>query len=797
MDTHRHADMKSLSILKNLFLFLLSMLFIGGGTVLLFYTFTPLPDVEIQNIDSKQSIILEDRNGEFLYDFSRNEKRTYSPIGDISPNIIHATVAIEDHLFFEHNGVRLDAFLRALVNNILTLSFSQGGSTITQQVIKNVFLTTEKKIERKLKEFLLAWKIEKILDKEKILELYLNTIPYGGVIYGVTEASKSFFGKEPSEVTIAEAAYLAAIPNAPTYFSPYGSNKAALEKRKNTVLSMMYDHTLITKDEYVSAVRESVYFREQTHTSIHAPHFVFFVREKLEDIYGTNLRVLDGKKIRTTLDTELQKEIEESIYEFSSRFEEKYNGKNIASVVLRVKTGEILAMVGSKDFFDDEIDGRVNVITSLRQPGSTFKPIAYAEAFKKGLRPETVVYDVPTQFAGNCDEDMFESTESGCYSPVNYTGTFVGPISLRSALARSINIPAVKVLYLAGVPDVVNLAKRMGITSLVEDAYHYGLSLVLGGAEVTPLEMAQAYTVFANDGVFVPYRWNTEYDEENTVRVIGEDVARDITDILSDDDARSPIFGSNSALNIPNTQVAAKTGTTNNSRDVWVIGYSPDIVVLVWGGNSDGTVLESDASGFSLAPLFRDIMLKSAARYANRRSYFPGNTSPRRHVPDIVSGKINTDDPHTILHYIQKTDTLTTKTDDPESNPQYTNWEFGVRNWITHAGTGAFPDGERNDGSAIRPASEIFSVRHPDPDAELPPRGVITVIATNIRQKNTQYEFYVNNTLIGSSYIPLLSFDITNIPRNETDTVSIRVVANSSVGVFSTEEIYTVKKDGE
>ena len=270
--------MKHLQI-KNILLLLLSVAFFTSGYVTLFYTFTPLPDTETKNVASKQSIVLVDRNENFLFDFSVNEKRTFAPYEDISENTIKATIAIEDHLFFEHNGIRIDSFLRALINNIRTVSFSQGGSTITQQVIKNVFLTTEKKIERKMKEFLLAIKLEKQLSKEKILELYFNTISYGGVSYGIAEASNTFYGKKPNELTIAESAYLAAIPKAPTYYSPYGQNKKALEARKNHVLELMLFHNLITREEYREARKEAVYFQDQGTFSIRAPHFVFYVKE--------------------------------------------------------------------------------------------------------------------------------------------------------------------------------------------------------------------------------------------------------------------------------------------------------------------------------------------------------------------------------------------------------------------------------------------------------------------------------------------------------------------------------------
>ena len=301
---------KKLLRIKNILLLLLSTAFFTAGYVTLFYTFTPLPGVDIQNVVSKQSIILADRNDKFLFDFSVNEKRTFVPYEEISENVINATIAIEDHLFFEHKGIRIDAFLRALINNIRTLSFSQGGSTITQQVIKNVFLTTEKKIERKMKEFLLAIKLEKQLSKKEILEMYLNTIPYGGVSYGIAEASKSFYGKKASELTIAESAYLAAIPKAPTYYSPYGQNRRALEARKNQVLQLMLKHNFITRDEYRKARAEEVYFQSQDTFSIRAPHFVFFAKEQLEREYGAGLRNLEGERIQTTIDVGMQEEIE-------------------------------------------------------------------------------------------------------------------------------------------------------------------------------------------------------------------------------------------------------------------------------------------------------------------------------------------------------------------------------------------------------------------------------------------------------------------------------------------------------
>ena len=774
---------------KIIVLLLLSFMFFILGWVVLFYVFTPLPDVDIENIVSKQSIVLEDRNGKFLFDFSDNEKRTYIPISEISPNIINATIAIEDHLFFEHSGIRIDAFIRALINNIKTLSFSQGGSTITQQVIKNVFLTTEKKIERKMKEFLLASKLEERLSKEKILEIYLNTIPYGGIVYGIGEASNTFFGKKPSELTLSEAAYLASIPNAPTYLSPHGSHKKALEDRKNHVLELMLELEIITRQEYIKAREEVAHFEEQSRFSGQASHFVFFVKEMLEKEYGIRLKQLEGRKTRTTLDLDLQKDIESRAKAFSLDLEERFKAKNIASIVLSVKTGEILAMIGSRDFFNSEIDGAVNITTSLRQTGSTFKPIAYAKAFEKGFRPETIVYDVPTQFSGLCEKDFFESTSAGCYSPVNYTGNSIGPVTLRNALAQSINIPAVKVLYLANIDDVIALAKKMGITSLDKDSQHYGLSLVLGGAEVTPLEVAQAYNVFANEGSFVPYKWKLGGDVKPR-RVLKKEIAKDITSILSDSDARAPVFGRNSAINITSPQVAVKTGTTNNSRDIWIVGYSQDLVVLVWAGNSDGAVLENEASGFYLAPLFRDIFHIATRKYGNFNTYFrENNTSPSTLGPEILSGIIDSKDQHSILHYVQR-EKPTQKPSGFKNEPQYENWEFAVENWIKE---NKYTGDDLFDKNVQKEKAESFSITSPTEGKVLNKERVITIIATPIQLENTRYEFYINNKLIGSSHVPLFSFVPNNTIGVGDEGIVIQVIANTSIGVFTTENVYEFK----
>lgn len=771
----------------NIILLGLAGIFTLIGAGMLFFITTPLPDVNIiKNVVSRQSIVLEDRNGEFLFDFSENEKRTYVPIGEISQNIINATIAIEDHKFYKHGGIRWDAFFRAAIYNTLTQSFSHGGSTITQQVIKNVFLTNEKKINRKIKELLLAPKLEKQLNKDKILEIYLNTIPFGGVLYGVGEASHSFFNKSASDLTISESAYLAAILNAPSFFSPYGHNKRALEKRKNKILELMLEYNFITREEYITSQKENNFFQLKNKFTIQAPHFVFYVKDELEKKYGEGLRPLEGQRIQTSLDLKLQKKVQKLIDDATKTLEKNYGGNNVATVVLSVKTGEIISLVGSKNYFDLEIDGRVNIINSKRQPGSTIKPIIYSQAFEKGLLPETILYDVPTQFTYGCNKSLFRSTkENKCYSPKNYTQTFVGPVSIRSALAQSINIPAVKTLYLANIKDVISLAKKSGITTLDKHPSNYGLSFALGSAEVKPIELAQLYSIFANDGSLIPYTWEKINSPVNKTQVISEQTSKKITDILSDNDARAPVFGYNSPLNITSIPVAVKTGTTNNSRDIWVVGYSPDVVVLVWHGNTKGGFLENNASGLSLSKLFRNIILTATETYGTM-SFFTKDTSPKQNnnIP-IISGKINEEE-HTILHYIDKNNYFS-QPKPHNKDPQYVNWEFAVQDWIKNNKTSNI-----NTSTDITdPQINTLTLISPEQNKPIKRNSNITIITNILPIKGTRYEFYIENKFIGSSHIPLFLFDLSKINTNNKSTISISVTAQTSSGTYIAENFYT------
>ena len=649
-----------------------------------------LEDISERKID--QSTKIYDRTGEILlYDMSSDTRRALVPFEDISPYARTATIAIEDKNFYSHNGFQWTSFLRAVFVNLSTLSFSQGGSTITQQVVKNSILTKDKTPARKLKELILAIKLEKVLTKDEILSLYLNEIPYGGTIYGIGEAAQSFFGKPASQLTLAESAYLAALPKAPTYYSPYGRNLPELKARKDLVLYEMLSNNFISQEEYGSAKKERVKFKPRGNTgSIKAPHFVFFVIDYLTQKYGEGVVANSGFKVITTLDYSLQLEAEVISKKYGAINKEKFNGENNGMVAIDPRNGDILMMVGSRDYFDKEIDGNFNVTTGLRQPGSTFKPFIYATMFKKGYTDQTILYDTPIQFAARCAPDNF-ITDDVCYAPTNYDNRFRGPMTIRNALAQSVNIPAVQGLYLAGVDDSIATAKSMGIETL-NDPSRYGLSLVLGGGEVSLLDMTSAYSVFANDGIRNPYTpvlW-VEDAQGNIVdryslsprRVLPEKISRLITDILSDNAARTPGFGANSALYIPTRPVAVKTGTSNDYRDAWIIGYTPNLTVGAWVGNNDNRPMEKKVSGLVVAPLWREYMEQILPQFPVEIFMSPepenlGDLKP------ILRGDWSTGGVHSILYWVEKNNPRGPIPQNPSDDSQFLNWEYGVGLWAT------------------------------------------------------------------------------------------------------------------
>jgi len=559
--------------------------------------------------------IIYDRTGEHvLYQIYGEEDRKIVPHEQIPETMKIATIAAEDDSFYRHFGIDPASVFRAVITNVKNRDLSQGGSTITQQLARNAFLTREKTFRRKFLEAILAIKIERKYSKDQILDMYLNQIPYGSNTYGIGAAAEKFFGKNAADLTLDEAALIAALPKATTYYSPYGSNKNYLAARQNSILARiavlnLADHQTVNEAKKIDTFAKIIPSQEK----IDAPHFVIFVKEELERKYGKQKVEEGGFRVYTTLDYDLQKLAENVVQKESLSNLKAYGASNAALVALDPRNGEILAMVGSLDYFNDSIDGQVNVALRPRQPGSSFKPFAYAKAFEEGYQPETLVLDARTNFGPD--------GSGRPYIPRNYDGKFHGLLTMRQALAGSLNIPAVKTLAAVGLDDTIELAHRLGITTL-KDRNRYGLSLVLGGGEVKLLDMASGFSVFANDGKknsptpilkVLDFKGNTlESNQPLNTQVLDPQVARKINSILSDNSARTPIFGPRNKLFIPGRTVAAKTGTTQEFRDAWTIGFTPYLSVGVWAGNNDNHAMRAGADGsFVAAPIWNSFMAQA------------------------------------------------------------------------------------------------------------------------------------------------------------------------------------------
>ena len=681
---------------RNIFLVLFAFCLFIGGTAMVWLSTVKIPDLNsLEEWRISESTKILDKTGKvLLYDVHQNIKRTIITLDKISPNAQKTTVAIEDARFYQHFGIDPIAIIRMIFVNIGKGGFSQGGSTITQQVVKNAFLSPEKTVTRKVKEWVMAIKMEQVLSKDKILELYFNEVPYGGNIYGIEEASQAFFGIHASELTLAQSAYLAALTPAPTFYSPHGNNKSELKKREQMVLARMLELNVITEEEYKKAQDENVVFKPQSETSgIEAPHFVIMVKQYLEEKYGKDMVENGGLRVTTTLDAKLQSSAEDIVKKYGDENAVTYNADNASMVGIDPKTGQVLIMVGSRDYFNKDIDGNFNVALSPnRQPGSSFKPFAYATAFKKGYTPDTVLFDVQTEFNTRCTVEGIPASPDvppeQCYMPENYDNEYRGPVSLRNALAQSINIPAVKVYYLAGPQDSIETARSMGITTLKE-AKQYGLTLVLGAGEVSLYEMTGAYGVFANNGVknknnFILKVEDAsgdvleEYKQEQE-DVLDKNIALEITDILSDNVARTPLYDATSPLYFPDRQVAVKTGTTNDYRDAWIIGYTPSLALGVWAGNSDNTPMEKKISGYIVAPMWRAAMDEALKVLPVETYEKPAPISPD--IKPILRGDWKSGGTHTILTLVDKDDPLGAVPANPASDGQYWLWEYPIRMW--------------------------------------------------------------------------------------------------------------------
>ncbi|MFZ1654464.1 MAG: penicillin-binding protein [Candidatus Moraniibacteriota bacterium] len=661
-----------------------------------------------------ESTKIYDRSGtHLLYEVHGEEKRTVIPFSDMPDVVKYATISLEDQDFYHHYGIKLSSIARAILKDIVTLDKSQGGSTITQQLVKNTLLSNEKALSRKVKEVILALELETKYSKDEILEMYLNEIPYGSNAYGIEAAAETFFGKPASELGLDEAALLAALPQATTYYSPYGSHTEALSGRQTYALQQMANLGYITAEQAEEAINADTLGKIAPQKDIiAAPHFVMYIKDYLQEKYGDRAVEEGGYRVTTTLDWDKQL-IAEEVVRAGAEKNIRSKAKNAALVAIDPKTGQLLSMVGSKDYFDTTVDGQVNVTIRERQPGSSFKPYVYLTAFIKGYTPETIMYDVETDF---------ETADGKSYKPQNYDGKFRGPLSMAQSLAQSLNIPAVKTLYLVGVKDAIDTAKRLGIEGL-NNPDRLGLSLVLGGGEVRLLDHVHAYATLAAGGVKHPIASILKIEDSKGVvleafqdspgeRVADEKYVTMLEHIMSTNAYRAPVFGENSPLRFDQRDVAAKTGTTNEFRDGWTIGFTPSLAVGVWAGNNDNSPMVAGSDGVVVAaPIWRaflDQALTNAGterfpkyekedidkpmlggkieekkdlkvceipdeddKYCLANKYCPGGESDKK---DFV-------EPHDILHYAKRDDPRGDRPDKPDRDGQYKNWEKAVKDW--------------------------------------------------------------------------------------------------------------------
>jgi 1A family penicillin-binding protein len=592
-----------------------------------YFTYTWLQELPnptmLSRRDLEVSTKIYDRNGALLYEIYADQNRNPISISEVPKSIIQATIAIEDKDFYRHNGFSIKGVSRALWE-ILVNHRIQGGSTITQQLIKSALLSPEVSIVRKIKELVLAFWAERMYTKNQILEMYFNQVPYGGTAWGIESASQTYFGKSIKDLTLGEAALLAGLPAAPSEYSPFGSHPEKAFSRQLDVLRRMKEDGYITQVEADAAYKETIHF-VTPNIPLRAPHFVMYIKDLLEKRYGSRLVQQGGLRVITTLDVSIQEKMQDIVTTQINNLSYLQVG-NGAALVTKPKTGEILAMVGSRDYFDSSRDGNVNVTTSLRQPGSSIKVVTYALALENGFTPATILDDSPVVYS-------FPGLPS--YAPINYDNKFHGPTPLRYALGNSYNIPAVKVAAKLGVRQIIQKGRLMGIESWIDES-RYGLSITLGGAEVTMTDMAEVFGTLANEGKrkdLVPILEVTDYTgkvyertkEERGVQAVKPEVAWLMSNILSDNAARANAFGTQSTLVIPGKTVSVKTGTSNDKRDNWTIGYTPSILAAVWVGNNDNTpmnpYLSSGVTG--AAPIWHDMMVELLK---DRKDEIPGRS---------------------------------------------------------------------------------------------------------------------------------------------------------------------------
>ncbi len=807
-----------------------------AGVVFMLLLIKDLPSADL--LTSRQvfeSTKIYDRTGEvLLYEIHGEEKRTVVPFEEIPEIVKQSTIAIEDENFYQHPAFDWKSIIRAFLINLSKGEISQGGSTITQQLAKNAFLTRARTITRKVRELFLAFKLEKKFSKDEILSLYLNQIPYGSNAYGIEAASQTFFNKRAKDLSLAQAALLAGLPKAPSYYSPHGTHLDEVMNRKNLVLEKMYKLGFINEQQKTQAQNEKLEFAPHF-TGIKAPHFVLMIQDYLNQKYGEDFVRTAGLKVISTLDWNLQQAAEKAVTEGAGRNQELYEGHNAALDAEDANTGQILALVGSKDYFGDpepencqvgancKFEGNFSVAAQgLRQPGSAIKPFAYIAAFKKGFTPKTVVFDLPTEFAANnpdcpltVDLSKEEPGQEGeknkeCFHPRNFDPVFRGPVTLEDSLAQSINISAVKTLYLAGIDNMLKLAKDFGITTLTERS-RYGLSLVLGGGEVKLTELAHAYAVFAQEGI--THRQSSILkitDDEKTLEeyadepnpVIDSQYARLINEILSDPEKRAPLFQNSLPLTVfPNQEVALKTGTTNDYRDAWAMGYTRSLVVGVWAGNNDNSPMHKKGTSILAAvPIWSAFMNEALKDRPTETFTKPDETFVEKpilngeYIINFWSGGQKYPQVHDVLFYVNKNDPPGPPPAHPENDSQFQNWEEPVAAWARTS----IPNFDRDYN---QPLPGDAQAKNDDSSLVLevisPQNGAFikssVFLAADIRSalKIKKLEVYFNNGLVdlltelGGNYSYRKNLTLDNSDLQNT----LRIIATDSSGKTSGKEI--------
>ncbi len=745
-----------------------------------------------------QSTKIYDRTGEtLLYEIHGDEKRTVVPMADIPDHLKQAILMAEDANFYNQPAFDWQGIGRAIIADLRSGQLNQGGSTITQQLAKNLFLSPEKTITRKIKELVLAIELESQYSKEEIFELYLNQIPFGSNAYGVEAASQTYFNKSVKDLNVAEAAILASLIKAPSYYSPWGSHQQDLFDRQQYVLNRMKEFNYLNDKELATAQKQTkeLVYAPQTSNAIKAPHFVFMVKDYLVSKHGEAVVEKGGLRVITTLDWDLQEIAEKAVKNGVERNQKLYNGNNGALVAQDAETGQIIALVGSKDYFDVKNDGNFNVAAQgLRQPGSALKPFVYLTAFQKGYNPKTILFDVPTEF---------DTSGNNSYQPHNFDGLFRGPIAMEQALAQSVNIPAVKTLYLVGIDNVLQNLYNFGVSTLRERS-RYGLSLVLGGGDVKLIDLISAYSVLSQDGTKNNQQLVLEvkdYDgkvlekfEKQSENVFDAQPIRLINQILSDEQLRSGLFQQSLNLTIfPDYEVAMKTGTTNDYRDAWTIGYTPSLVVGVWAGNNNNQAMTQNGSSILAAvPMWHEFMQEALKKYEPKFFAKPDpiqtTSKPMLNGEYIYQSAVNgitKPQIHSILYYVDKSDPLGPIPTNPYNDPQFNNWENGVADWTkanlpnlavyNQIFSPTAPQNNQDKNNALNNNISISFTRPRSGEFISPPFSVKAEIQS--QQSLSSVELYVNQMLFDRKKISgnYYSYEYPVFSINSQNVIELRV----------------------